>query len=304
MTRSWSHETPRSAAVSWTSRRDLGRRQRLERLQHLADDRRGVVGTQVHRQTPPLDAGEVEQVADQAVHAVARALDRLDLAAGPLLLVGRQRALEQERARREHDAERIAQIVRHDREQILARAQRLLGLVVEPHVVDRDRRPAARAPRRRPGRTGGSAASRRPSRARSRRPSCPRGATGTTISDRTPSSASGANSGVGSRSTALTSSDSRSPATSRSDAHLRDGAQGLGIAGQRLLAGPREGEDAHLASPRRERDRAAVGDRADGQLGDRLQHGVQLHRRAQRRARVAQEPLPLLTAALLGHVVK
>jgi len=36
---------------------------------------------QADRQTPRLDAREVEQIADQAVHAVAGALDRLDLTA-------------------------------------------------------------------------------------------------------------------------------------------------------------------------------------------------------------------------------
>jgi hypothetical protein len=72
--------------------------------------------------------------------AVARALDRLDLAARPLLLVGRQVALEQQRGRRQHDAQRIAQIVRDDRQQILARAQRVLRLADQAYVVQLDAR--------------------------------------------------------------------------------------------------------------------------------------------------------------------
>ena len=90
------------------------------------------------RQAPRLDAREVEEVADQAVHAVAGALDRLDLAARPPLLVRRQVGFQQERARREHDPQRIAQIVRHDRQQVLPRAQRVLRLGGEAFVLQLD----------------------------------------------------------------------------------------------------------------------------------------------------------------------
>jgi hypothetical protein len=49
----------------------------LERLDRLHDDLLGLPDLAMHRERPGLDAGDVEQVADQAVHATARPLDAL-----------------------------------------------------------------------------------------------------------------------------------------------------------------------------------------------------------------------------------
>ena len=127
-----------SSSVSVSTVRSSG--ERVQRLHALAQQLGDAVRRALDREPPGLDAREVEQVAQQALHAVRRAVHRFDVAPDALagLVVGQR--LEQQRAAHQHAGERIAQIVRDDTEQVLARADRLARFEVQPRVVDRHRR--------------------------------------------------------------------------------------------------------------------------------------------------------------------
>ena len=156
----------------------LRRGEGLERVEDLAEERPHLPRMGADREVPRLDRREVQQIADQAVHPIPGPLDRLDLPAGAPLFprrLGRQRALEQERARRQHDAQRIAQVVRDDRQEILARAPTPAPRRAAARCRWRSTR-AAPAPARRPDRQGRSAALHRARRAPARPPTVPAGA--------------------------------------------------------------------------------------------------------------------------------
>ena len=103
-------------------------------------------------QTAGLDAGEVEEVADQAQHALRRTLDAPDRL--------RQRSPPRKNAGGQQDrTEGILQVMRHDREELLAHPHRLPGLLVQTGVLRGQRLvPVARRFGMRPIALGSSAA--------------------------------------------------------------------------------------------------------------------------------------------------
>src|SRR5688572_17387371 len=77
----------------------------------------------------------VKKVSDQALHPSRRHSDRAVL----LAILVRQRLRGLEKRRSEHyRVERVAEIVRNDRQDFLARANCLLGVEVKARVIERD----------------------------------------------------------------------------------------------------------------------------------------------------------------------
>ena len=92
------------------------------------------------REMPALHALHVEQILNHAVHAVRGSAH--DLLLPSLLDALRRRRLEHQADRHRDGVERVAEIVRDDSENIVARPRCLLRLVKKPSVLDNDRRPA------------------------------------------------------------------------------------------------------------------------------------------------------------------
>ena len=118
-----------------------GRRLRLEQFVRLLEQRLHVERRRIDRQLlAAFEARHVEQVCDQALHPFGGDVDDLEL----LAVLGYDLAGRLQQRRREHHrVQRIAEVVRHDREHFLARLHRLLRLAIQPRVVDRQR-PVAR----------------------------------------------------------------------------------------------------------------------------------------------------------------
>ena len=120
------------------------RRQRLDGLDDLVDQRRQSESVQIKLHPPGLDLGEVEDVVDQGEQVTARAkhaVERLDV------LLQRLGILPQHLGDADDGVERRAQLVAHVGEElrlVLARLGELAALVLDfveqPHVLDRDHR--------------------------------------------------------------------------------------------------------------------------------------------------------------------
>ncbi len=106
----------------------------------------GSCGRTLERQPAALDVRDVEQILDQAIHPLGRFPNRREQLAS-LRVVGRRTLLEHARAHRDR-ADRIAQVVRHDAQHLVARAVRVLRRVVEPRVLQARSPPRARTSQR------------------------------------------------------------------------------------------------------------------------------------------------------------
>jgi hypothetical protein len=98
------------------------------------DQRIDGAALRIHRQVPGLDGRQVEEITYEAIHALRRTLDHLDLFAGAHSLFRPQKG---GRAQK-NGAQWISEIVRNDGEKILAGLACSLCLFVKVRVVHRD----------------------------------------------------------------------------------------------------------------------------------------------------------------------
>jgi len=102
---------------------------------HLLEDGPEFLGSEMDHEGPCFDPGYIQQVFDETLHALARPPNDLGLAT-PLYFV--ERKIEKEISRGEHHTQRIAQVVRHDRNNVLSlhdgSTERLLLLVDLGHI--------------------------------------------------------------------------------------------------------------------------------------------------------------------------
>ncbi len=136
-----------------------GCRDREGAVDRLADDRRRSLAARHDGELPRVDARRVEEVGEQAAHARRASLDPLDQ--DPLGAL--DHLAKAARAHRDR-VERAPQVVRDDRQDVVARPGRVLRLLEEAGLVDRDGRALGELPERRfvvaPERTAGRPAHR------------------------------------------------------------------------------------------------------------------------------------------------
>jgi hypothetical protein len=103
------------------------------RDERLLDEGGGVLGSGLDRDPARLDVGRLEQIADQAIHDRDGVEDRVELSAVGLVCAG-----ELHRLRAHANApERVPEIVRDDREQVIARANGGVQRLAQPGDLQR-----------------------------------------------------------------------------------------------------------------------------------------------------------------------
>ena len=87
---------------------------------------------------PRLHSFDVEKILNHPVHSIRGPAHDLDLS--PLLRAVQRGVLEHQARRHRNGIERVAQIVRYDGQNVVARLRCLLRFVKQPRVLDHDRR--------------------------------------------------------------------------------------------------------------------------------------------------------------------